>query len=74
MKLRWIHAALCQPFLFATGALLLAACDSGEAPPPPPLEETFIAEQAAALEKAKAVEDEMQKAKEKLDRALDEQQ
>ncbi len=64
---------LYRPLLFAF-LPLLAACGGGEAPPPPPLEETFIAEQAAALEKAKAVEDEMQKAKEQLDKAIDEQQ
>lgn len=44
---------------------LVAGC--GERPEPPPIEETVLKEQAEALDKARAVEEEMQKRKRELD-------
>lgn len=52
------------------GALaLVAGC--GERPEPPPVEETVLKEQAEALDKARAVEEEMQKRKRELDQQVE---
>ena len=54
--------------LFLTAALALAAC--GEPREPRPLEETVLQEQVRALDKARAVEDQVDERKRELDRQL----
>jgi hypothetical protein len=55
--------------LLCTAALALAAC--GEPREPRPLEETVLKEQVRALDKARAVEDQVDERKRELDRQLE---
>lgn len=56
--------------LMAAFTVMLMAC-AQEAPPP--VEETIIADQVKALEKAKALEEEMLKAAEERKKAMEDQ-
>jgi hypothetical protein len=60
------HPALLVLLLAALG---LAAC--GERREPPPVDETVFRDQVRALDKARSVEDEVEKRKRELDRQLD---
>lgn len=60
------HPALLVLLLAALG---LAAC--GERPEPRPVDETVFKDQVRALDKARSVEDEVEKRKRELDRQLD---
>ncbi|HKQ13685.1 MAG TPA: hypothetical protein VJT80_09655 [Steroidobacteraceae bacterium] len=57
-------------------SLLLAACGSADEPskPPPPVDETVFRDTVKPMEKARDVENVLQKEKEATDRALDENQ
>ena len=55
--------------LICSAALALAAC--GEPREPRPLEETVLKDQVRALEKARAVEDQLDERKRELDRQLE---
>ena len=55
--------------LLCTAALALAAC--GEPREPRPLEETVLKDQVRALDKARAVEDQVDERKRELDRQLE---
>lgn len=48
---------------------LIAGC--GQRPEPPPVEETVLKEQVEAMDKARAVEEEMQKRKRELDQQVE---
>ena len=70
-----------RPVLLLAGLLALAACGhkaadadaakSAEATPPTPKQKTVFDDQLQALEKAKAVEKQMQADKEKADKAIE---
>ena len=60
------HPALLVLLLAGLG---LAAC--GERPEPPPVDETVFKDQVRALDKARSVEDEVEKRKRELDRQLE---
>lgn len=49
--------------------VLIAGC--GQRPEPPPVEETVLKEQVEAMDKARAVEEEMQKRKRELDQQVE---
>ena len=57
-------------------SLLLVACGSADEPrkPPPPVDETVFRDAVKPVEKARDVENVLQKEKEATDRALDENQ
>jgi hypothetical protein len=56
-------------------SLLLAACGSADEPSkPPPVDETVFRDTVKPMEKARDVENVLQKEKEATDRALDENQ
>lgn len=56
----------------ALAASLLAACGSGQQPAgPPPVEETVFGDMAGAVDKARAVEGQVQDHKQAIDRALE---
>lgn len=62
----------CSLLSLALGASLLAACGSGQQPGErPPVEETVFADVAGAVDKARAVEGQVQDHKQAIDRALE---
>lgn len=62
----------CSVLSLALVASLLAACGSEQKPAaPPPVEETVFRDVAGTVDKARAVDGQVQEHKEAMDRALD---